>query len=222
MEFIEKNPKCFYELSEFKQLTVLENNYDLILTELNSLRGKDENGHWKNSFPHYLNPKSKSFWQIFSFRFFGIRHPLNCSLCPQTAALLNTIAGLVSADFSYLPPHTHINPHKGFTKMVLRVHLGLIIPKDCGIRVGNETKKWQVGKLIIFDDSYEHEAWNDSDEDRFVLMLDIANPLWNYSAEEICGYKIENMEDDFMLEMFTKEQWKDFYKQGEFTVFPAK
>jgi aspartyl/asparaginyl beta-hydroxylase (cupin superfamily) len=54
--------------------------------------------------------------------------------------------------------------------MVLRAHLGLVIPKDCNIRVGEETHTWEEGKMLIFDDSYDHEAWNDSDEDRFVLI----------------------------------------------------
>ncbi|MEO8761517.1 MAG: aspartyl/asparaginyl beta-hydroxylase domain-containing protein, partial [Bacteroidia bacterium] len=167
MEFTEKNPKYFYQSEDFKALRVLENSYQTILNELTALRKNAENGYWLDTFPHYLYPQSKNKWQVFTFRFFGIKHPLNCSFCPDTAAILNNLPGLVSADFSYLPANTKIKPHKGFTKMVLRVHLGLIIPKDCGIRVGNETKTWQPGKLIVFDDSYEHEAWNDSDEDRF-------------------------------------------------------
>ena len=219
MEFTEKNPKYFYKPSEFKELAVLEQNHKLIVSELNALRKNAKNGYWLDSFPHYLQPESKNKWQVFTFRFFSIKHPLNCLLCPQTAAVLDKIPGLISADFSYLPPHTHIKPHKGFTKMVIRVHLGLIIPNDCGIRVGNETKKWQEGKLIIFDDSFEHEAWNNSNKDRFVLMLDIANPLWGYTADEICKYKIENMIDDFMLSLYTKEQWMNFYNKGEFTEF---
>ena len=216
MEFTAKNPKYFYGLSDFKELGILEDNYKIILDELLALRKKSENGYWLDTFPHYLYPQSKSKWQVFSFRFFGIKHPLNCSLCPKTAALLNNLPGLVSADFSYLPAHTQIKPHKGFTKMVIRVHLGLIIPKDCGLRVGNETKTWQVGKLLIFDDSYEHEAWNNSDEDRFVLMLDIANPLWGYTAHEVSKYKLDNMNDEFILSFHTREQWLDFFRKGEF------
>jgi aspartyl/asparaginyl beta-hydroxylase (cupin superfamily) len=219
MEFTEKNPKYFYKPGEFKELAVLEQNHSLIVSELNALRKNAKNGYWLDSFPHYLQPESKNKWQVFTFRFFNIKHPLNCMLCPNTAEILNKIPGLLSADFSYLPAHTKIKPHKGFTKMVIRVHLGLVIPNDCGIRVGDETKKWQEGKLIIFDDSFEHEAWNNSDKDRFVLMLDIANPLWGYTAQEICKYKIENMIDDFMLTLYTKEQWMNFYNKGEFTEF---
>jgi aspartyl/asparaginyl beta-hydroxylase (cupin superfamily) len=219
MEFTEKNPKYFYELSEYKQLKALEDNFSTILEELSSLRKSSKNGYWLDTFPHYLYPQSKNKWQVYTFRFFGIKHPVNCGLCPKTAAILNSLPGLVSADFSYLPAHTKIKPHKGFTKMVTRAHLGLIIPENCGLRVGTEVRTWEEGKVLIFDDSFEHEAWNNSSEDRFVLMLDVANPLWGYSADEICRYKIENMNDDFMLNMFTKEQWREFYREGEFTVF---
>jgi len=219
MEFTDKNPKYFYDLNDYKELSVLEENYKVILDELTSLRKSAENGYWLDTFPHYLQPESKNKWKVFTFKFFGIKHPVNCSLCPKTTAILDKLPGLVSADFSYLPAQTKIKPHNGFTKMVTRAHLGLIVPDNCGIRVGDEVKTWQVGKLIIFDDSFEHEAWNNSQEDRFVLMLDIANPLWNYTAQEICKYKIENMRDDFMLKMFTKEQWLEFYKEGEFTIF---
>ena len=126
----------------------------------------------------------------------------------------------MSADFSFLPAKTQIKPHVGFTKMVLRAHLGLIIPEGCGIRVGNETRSWKEGKMLVFDDSFEHEAWNNSDQDRFVLMLDIANPRWGYSADEINRYKIETLRDEYMLQMFPKEKWLEFLEKGEFN-FPG-
>ena len=219
MEFTEKNPKYYYKLNEFKQLHVLEDNYKVILNELLTVRKNAKDKNWFAAFPNYVVSKNENTWKTFNFIFFGIKNPINCGLCSETFKILNKIPGLITAEFSYLPANTQIKPHKGFSKMVLRAHLGLIIPKDCGIRVGDETKIWEQGKLLIFDDSFEHEAWNNSNEDRFILMLDIANPLWGYTAQEICKYKIDNMADDFMLSLFTKEQWKEFYAKGEFTTF---
>lgn len=219
--FTEKNPKWFYDLNETPELKILEDNYHTILEELLQLRQNSENGYWLDTFPAYLHPDSKKKWKVFTFQFFGIKHPLNCSVCPKTYEILKQIPSLVSADFSYLPANTHILPHKGFTKMVLRAHLGLIIPENCKLRVGEETKEWETGKMLVFDDSFDHEAWNKSDKDRFVLMLDIANPKWEYSAKEICKYKIETMQDDFMLKMFSKAQWNHFFEKGEFDVFPS-
>ena len=124
MEFTEKNPRYTYDPQQFPELLTLEENYRVILDELKALRSSSANGYWLNTFPEYLYPTSKNKWQVFTFRFFGIRQPINCGLCPRTAAILENLPGLISADFSYLPANTHIKPHKGFTKMVLRVHLG--------------------------------------------------------------------------------------------------
>ena len=221
-DFTDKNPKWFYNLSETPQLEILEKNFPIILKELKQLMQNSENGYWLDTFPSYLYPESINKWKVFTFQFFGIKHPLNCSLCPKTYEILKQIPELISADFSFLPAKTKIKPHKGFTKMVLRAHLGLIIPENCGLRVGEQTKNWLPGKMLIFDDSFEHEAWNNSNEDRFVLMLDIANPKWNYTAKEICKYKIETLSDEFMLEMFPKERWLEFLEKGELDVFPVK
>lgn len=221
-EFTEKNPKYFYSTDEFPHLKILEDNFKVILDELKELRKNSKNGFWLETFPGYLDEKSQNTWKVYTFKFFGIKHPLNASLCPKTADLVLNKLDLVSCDFSYIPPKTKILPHKGFSKMVLRAHLGLVIPKDCYIRVGNETRTWEEGKLIIFDDSFDHEAWNDSDSDRIVLMFDIPNPRWGYTSHEISKYKIDTLHDKFMLQLFSKEQWLDFFKKGEFTVFPAK
>jgi ornithine lipid ester-linked acyl 2-hydroxylase len=220
--FTPKNPKYFYSIEEHPQLKVLEEKYAVILEELQQLRLNSKNGHWMNSFPHYVVPGSKNSWKTFTFQFFGIKHPLNCRACPNTTEILKSIPELITAEFSFLPPQTKIAPHTGFTKMVLRAHLGLIIPNDCGIRVGNETKKWEEGKVLILDDSFEHEAWNNSDEDRFVLMLDIPNPSWGFTAKEISKYKIENLQDEFMLKLFPREKWVTFLKKGEFDLPLAK
>ena len=103
--------------------------------------------------------------------------------CPQTAAALQEVEmaqldGLCpNAMFSVLAPHTHIPPHHGETNARVVVHLPLIVPEGCRYRVGFEQRQWQVGKVLVFDDSIEHEARNDSDEHRVVLIFDTWNPL---------------------------------------------
>src|SRR5688572_8336741 len=78
--------------------------------------------------------------------------------------------------FSLLKPGARIAPHNGMINTRLICHLPLVVPPGCGFRVGNETRQWEVGKLIIFDDTIEHEAWNGSDEDRIVLIFDVWRP----------------------------------------------
>lgn len=84
--------------------------------------------------------------------------------------------------FSLLQPGARIEAHNGVINTRLICHLPLIVPPRCGFRVGNETREWEVGKLLIFDDTIEHEAWNESDEDRVVLIFDVWRP--EISADE--------------------------------------
>ena len=214
-----KNPTYFYSSKEFEQLLFLEEAFLLIKNELLELISKNQDT-WLNTFPSYVNSVEKNAWQVFTFSFFQMKNTTNEGICPQTASIINKIPGLISCDFSRLKKQTHILPHKGYSKMILRCHLPLIIPnrEACGIRVGEETKNWEEGKLLIFDDSYEHEAWNNGDKDRFVLMFDIPNPLWGYSADEISEYKMEQLDDPFLLQFATKEEWLAAYRQRKLPI----
>lgn len=108
--------------------------------------------------------------------------------CPQTAAALAAAPGAhipgraPSAFFSMLRPRTRIPPHTGVTNTRAIIHLPLIVPPGCGFRVGGETREWVEGKPFAFDDTIEHEAWNDSDAMRAVLIFDVWNP--HLGAEE--------------------------------------
>lgn len=111
--------------------------------------------------------------------------------CPRTAEIL---AGLPLADqpgfaptalFSALAPWTRIPPHHGSTNARLLVHLPLILPGAAGFRVGNETRQWRIGQAWVFDDTIEHEAWNDADETRVILIFDIWNPLITAAEREL-------------------------------------
>jgi aspartate beta-hydroxylase len=102
--------------------------------------------------------------------------------CPRTAAVLASIPQVdipgrgPTAFFSLLEPHTRIPPHTGVTNTRVTVHLPLIVPPGCGFRVGGETREWKVGSGWVFDDTIEHEAWNDSDAPRAILIFDVWNP----------------------------------------------
>ena len=113
----------------------------------------------------------------------GERQAGACDRCPGTAALL---ASLPMADqpgfaptalFSALEPRTHIPPHTGSTNARLLVHLPLVLPGPARFRVGGEVRDWKMGQAWAFDDTIEHEAWNDADALRVILIFDIWNPL---------------------------------------------
>jgi beta-hydroxylase len=87
---------------------------------------------------------------------------------------------MTTAMFSILSPRKHILDHRGPYKGVLRYHLGLIVPEDaesCRIRVGEDYRHWQEGKSMVFDDTFNHEVWNDTEETRVVLFVDVMRPL---------------------------------------------
>jgi aspartyl/asparaginyl beta-hydroxylase (cupin superfamily) len=119
---------------------------------------------------------------------FGRPNPAIHAACPQTVAALEAfqradIPGRgPTAFFSLLKPRTRIPPHTGVTNIRSIVHLPLIVPQGCGFRVGGETREWHEGEAFVFDDTIEHEAWNDSDHLRAVLIFDVWNP-WLTLAE---------------------------------------
>ncbi|OBH52601.1 aspartyl/asparaginyl beta-hydroxylase domain-containing protein [Mycobacterium sp. E2479] len=119
-------------------------------------------------------------WKTFFFYAYGVKSVGNCRRCPETSKVLRQIPGMKTAFFSILAPGKHIPPHRGLYKGVLRLHLGLVIPEPtdmCAIRVGSQTRHWQEGRVMIFDDVFEHEAWNRTDGVRVVLFVDIMRPM---------------------------------------------
>jgi aspartyl/asparaginyl beta-hydroxylase (cupin superfamily) len=112
----------------------------------------------------------------------GKRVEANAKRCPRTMAALEKVplsrigSRTPAVLFSRLEPGAHIPPHAGMLNCRLICHLPLIVPTGCWLRVGNETRQWEEGKLIIFDDSFEHEAKNPSDQLRIILLFDIWRP----------------------------------------------
>lgn len=132
-----------------------------------------------------------SDWGVYFLFNQGERVESHCAACPATTALLESLP-LVripgrgpTAFFSRLKPHTRIPPHHGATNTRVIAHLPLIVPADCGFRVGNDVQPWQPGKLLIFDDTIEHEAWNLSDDTRVVLIFDVWNPFLSTEEREM-------------------------------------
>jgi aspartyl/asparaginyl beta-hydroxylase (cupin superfamily) len=89
-----------------------------------------------------------------------------------------------NAMFSLLAPRTRIPPHTGVANTRLVCHLPLIVPAECGFRCGATDIEWHVGKAFVFDDTIEHEAWNDSDELRVVLIVDLWAPSLSAGERE--------------------------------------
>ncbi|MES2987879.1 MAG: aspartyl/asparaginyl beta-hydroxylase domain-containing protein [Pseudomonadota bacterium] len=123
---------------------------------------------------------------------YGYSIPENLDRCPITAALVEHIPGLNSAFFSILAPGTHIPSHRGVTKGLITCHLGLSIPRDGDARMRLEDRvlRWAEGETLIFDDTRDHEVWNNTSGTRIVLAIQFRRPLRNpgrWIADQFLG-----------------------------------
>ncbi|HEU4903850.1 MAG TPA: aspartyl/asparaginyl beta-hydroxylase domain-containing protein [Flavisolibacter sp.] len=171
----------FFNNDQFPWIAKLEANWKEIRQELDHvMETTNEIPSFQDVSKQQKQLTQDNKWRTFFFCFYGHRRDENCRLCPRTMELLKSIPNMKTAFFSILSPHKHIPPHRGPYNGVLRLHLGLQIPKDrmnCKIRVGNDFGLWEEGKALIFDDSYEHEVWNNTEEIRVVLFVDFVRPL---------------------------------------------
>lgn len=142
---------------------------------------------WRSILDDYLQissalmdwPEKKLYnegWKVFGLFDFPHGRPMadNIRRCSFTASLIQEhVPNHGAAGFSVLRPGTRIQPHQGYPGSFLRCHLGLQVPQgDCALRVAGEIRKWQAGTLLIFDDRVSHEAWNSTEQERVVLLID--------------------------------------------------
>ncbi len=171
----------FFEVEEFAWIAPLEAQWQTIRQELDGvMAAPDRLPNFQDISTEQYSITQDDRWKTFFFYAYGIKAQHNCDRCPETTRLIEQIPGMKTAFFSILLPGKRIPEHRGPYKGVIRYHLGLRIPQaaeECGIRVGADIRHWQEGKSLIFDDTYPHAAWNDTDEIRVVLFLDIVRPL---------------------------------------------
>lgn len=171
----------FLPAGDFPQVRDLEAGWRAIRAELDRVLERPQDiPTFHEMSPDQARISFGDNWKTFVFYVFGKRIDENCRACPRTAEILGGLPGLQNAWFSILAPGYHIPPHRGPTKAVVRCHLGLRIPAEperCWIRVGAETRHWETGKCLCFDDTFEHEVRNATPEARVVLFVDLDRPL---------------------------------------------
>ena len=181
-------PIEFFDRADFPWLDQIEAATDEVRSEFIEVLNAEEGFTPYISYPQdvpqnqFAELNNSPRWSAFHLYKLGERIEENAAKCPIT---MKTIEGAPQPDlpgrtpaamFSLLKPKTRIPPHTGVTNVRLVTHLALIIPENCGFRVGNATRQWVPGKAWVFDDTIEHEAWNDSDKLRVVLIFDIWHP----------------------------------------------
>ncbi|MDQ1394248.1 MAG: ornithine lipid ester-linked acyl 2-hydroxylase [Acidimicrobiaceae bacterium] len=181
LRYSEVDTTPFLSQDGFPWIKQLEDGFDLIRAELDAvLEYRDELPNFQDISTDQLALTHDDKWKTYFFFGYGFKSDTNCARCPETTKLLEQIPDLTTAFFSILSPHKKIPPHRGPWRGVLRYHLALKIPEPadrCGISVGDEVAHWVEGKSLLFDDGYEHYAWNDTDDFRVVLFMDVLRPL---------------------------------------------
>jgi beta-hydroxylase len=204
-------------LGEYPALRVLEDNYQVVREECLALLGR------RHDIPN-VDALSATYtsagihtiaWKSFMFKS-GKFIDENCALAPKTAALLRQIPNVYTAFFSILDPHQHIKPHWGYWKGFVRYHLGVVIPENnrdqlCWLRINaqpeaqdrsrreeiknGEKYYWKNGASVMFDDTFLHDAANESGEVRVVLFLDVARKMpWHLSLANRLFLNIAHMD----------------------------
>lgn len=193
--------KPVFERSDLPFIDYYESQFKYIQAELNVLIEKkvaienyrDEDKH---------GTTTGGDWDAKFFYRHGQRYDDTHSLCPKTSEVLSNLP-LVHINnhspevcFSVLRPGAHLLPHRGITNSRSVLHMGLQIPQNCALNIVDiEQMHWQPGKVFAFDDNYLHEAWNRSDESRYVLLADIWNPYLTESEREAVTYFVEKVGD---------------------------
>jgi beta-hydroxylase len=170
-----------YDPAWFPWVADLEHGWPTIRAELDHvLAYRDRMPSFHQILKEVSTITTDDQWKTFFLAGIGMDCSKNARSCPQTMRLLARIPGMKTAFFSILSPHKHIPAHRGAYNGILRYHLGLLVPEPrerCRIRIGNTVRHWTEGQSLIFDDTYNHEVWNDTDGHRVVLFVDFARPL---------------------------------------------
>jgi aspartate beta-hydroxylase len=188
----------FYERSDFPWLDAIEAASEDIRAELIHLLQEGPaalspyvDTQMSITLPQWRELNHSRRWGVYHLWWEGVAFPDHIARFPRTVAALQTwprceVPGCSpTAVFSILDAKTRIPSHTGVSNTRLIVHVPLIVPPGCGFRVGAERREWHPGKAFIFDDTFEHEAWNESDEPRAVLILDIWNPHLTEAEREM-------------------------------------
>jgi aspartyl/asparaginyl beta-hydroxylase (cupin superfamily) len=179
----------FFDRSHFPWMPQIEAATDVIRAEFEALVTEELEGFTPyvamepGTPPNLWSGLDHSLdWSAYFLWRHAKRYEDACERCPQTAKALEALpladmpGRAPTAFFSVLRPKTRLPAHTGVSNVRTVIHLPLIVPQGCGFRVGGQTREWRVGEAFAFDDTIEHEAWNDSDALRAVLIFEVWNP----------------------------------------------
>jgi aspartyl/asparaginyl beta-hydroxylase (cupin superfamily) len=208
-----------YATSQFPWAQEVEANWRKVRGELDQVMTfRDQIPSFQEILKEVSPIQTDHNWKTFFLAGIGMDCEESTRRCPETTKVLAMIPGMTTAFFSILSPGKHIPAHRGAYNGVLRLHLALQVPEPrekVRIRIGRGIHHWEEGKCLIFDDTYNHEVWNDTGGYRVVLFVDFARPLkqpWDWMNKRLLNV---GALAPFLREANGKQQqWqKKFYRK---------
>lgn len=180
------NEPSFYPTEQLPWTGLIESNWQIIRKELEAHLTKEATNQRMNDHGR---------WKTMPLKTWDIEFHQNIRNFPETMEVLKQIPGLVSISFNLLESDSEIGRHFGETNASIRVHLGLKIPRqgNIGMKVNDEIQLWEEGKILAFCDGHQHEAWNKSEENRYILLLDILRPEFLHKRKSICASVVSTL-----------------------------
>ncbi len=209
-----------FDVSQFPWAKTLELNYGVIRKEMQDLLQMRE----YIPYFHEISPDQRKIsigqnWKTFFLKGFGYESEQSWIRCPETMKVLNEIPSLQTAFFSILSPNYHIPYHRGVTKGLIRCHLALYVPEkreQCVMRVDNQLCQWEEGRCLIFDDTYGHEVWNATNQERVVLVIDVDRPMRFLGRVISKGLLVGIRRSGYVQEARKNlKMWEDLYQRAE-------
>jgi beta-hydroxylase len=171
--------QMFFDEAQIPGLARLRENWEVIRDEAQALMADREAVPPLGKIsPDHRSLAKDASWKSFFFGGYGYKVDANRARCPRTAALIDQVPNVVLSFYSIFEPGTHVHRHRGMTKAMLNVHLALIVPEGrCEIEVEGEVRRWTPGEYLIFDETFHHEVWNETEGPRVVLFLQVMRPM---------------------------------------------
>jgi aspartyl/asparaginyl beta-hydroxylase (cupin superfamily) len=214
------NEPHFYNPVHYPSIQAIERAFPIIQKEVLPYINGERHIEAKN--PNAPDVNYPDTWKHAYFMNYQWHFPKTKKLFPETWNILSRQKDITLAGIAVLEGGGKLLPHVGETNAIIRCHLGIKIPAplpQCGIRVNNEKRGWEEGKVICFNDAFNHEAWNLSKERRFILLFDIVRPEFMYQKNLICAYSLGIASSRYVLQVLgVKRNLPDWLRQ--FLVVP--
>lgn len=191
----------FFDPADHPWVAEVESQWEVIRDELSEfIRTNDHRLEPYIEADMVSRPKK---WRTIGLRFWGREASQNAALFPETRRIVSCIPGLSAISFNLLEANSTIKPHQGDTNAIMRCHLGLIVPASaprCGFRVGKEVRSWEEGRFFLFCDAHEHTAWNNTDDSRYVMVVDVFRSEYRARMRQVCDRVLASIHLSVLLQ----------------------